>query len=251
MARGPAPGLAAALVLCLPVAGAHAQETAPAEAPPRVLLIAAEKANLSSPMSGRVARVAVDAGDRFHKGAVLVEFDCALRELELRKANARLEIAEATLRSNQRLKELQSVGDLELAVSRGERDAAEAEARRVSLEIQYCSLRAPWDGNVVARHVNPLENIALGAPLLEVNSQAAPLAQMLVPSRWLAWLEVGTAFEIEIIETGARYPARVSRRGAQVDAVSQTVEVFGTVEGDPARLLPGMSGSAHFAIPRS
>jgi multidrug efflux pump subunit AcrA (membrane-fusion protein) len=182
---------------------------------------------------------------------VLVEFDCALRELELRKASARLEVAEATLRSNLRLKELQSVGELELAVSRGERDAAEAEAKRVGLEIQYCSLRAPWDGNVVARHVNPLENIALGAPLLEVNSQSAPLAQMLVPSRWLAWLEVGTAFEVEILETGARYPARISRLGAQVDAVSQTVEVFGAVEGEAAHLLPGMSGSAHFTVPAS
>ncbi|MFM7784366.1 MAG: HlyD family efflux transporter periplasmic adaptor subunit [Gammaproteobacteria bacterium] len=121
--------------------------------------------------------------------------------------------------------------------------------RAAWLEVDYCRLEAPWDGAVVARHVNALESVSPGQPLLEIHSAAVPRLQLFVPSGWLAWLAVGARFEVEILETGRRYPAVLKRLGTQVDAVSQTVELFGEFDGETEGLLPGMTGTALMAPP--
>lgn len=40
---------------------------------------------------------------------------------------------------------------------------------------------------------------------------------MVVPSRWLAWLRPGHAFQAAIDETAKIYPARLARIGARID----------------------------------
>ncbi len=68
-----------------------------------------------------------------------------------------------------------------------------------------------------------------------------------VPSNWLAWLKPGAPFAIQIDETGQAYAGRVVRMNGRVDTVSQSIEIEGEVVGNPAQLLPGMSGVARFA----
>jgi membrane fusion protein, multidrug efflux system len=219
---------------------AHAVEPPPVQA----LLLAKDEATLSSRMAGQISELQLKAGDSFVRGQVLLRFDCALGEQEAKKARAQLDIARATLASNLKLKALESISDLEVAIARAEQDKAEAEVARSAIQMRYCDLAAPWDGRVVERHGNPLENVAVGQPLLTIIATGTPSIQMFVPSAALAWLTVGVEFELEVRETGQRYRARLARVGARVDAVSQTVELYGEFLGQHPELLPGMSGSA-------
>lgn len=243
------PAVLAVAALLMPPLAPAGESPAAADAPPRALLVPDEEAKFASPLGGRVLRVLVRPGERFRKGDLLIEFDCARQQFELTRTRARLEAADATLRSNLRLLELQSIGELELALSRSQRAEVEAGMHAAELELRYCRLEAPWDGAVVARHVNPLESVAAGQPLLEINSVATPRMQLIVPSGWLAWLRAGARFEVEILETGRRYPALVKRLGTEVDAVSQTVELFAEFDGEAEGLLPGMTGTALLAPP--
>jgi multidrug efflux pump subunit AcrA (membrane-fusion protein) len=52
---------------------------------------------------------------------------------------------------------------------------------------------------------------------------------------------------VDLGETGKRYPAKVKAINAQVDAVSQSIELEGVVVGPAKGLLAGMSGTALFA----
>jgi len=72
---------------------------------------------------------------------------------------------------------------------------------------------------------------------------------MIVPSRWLDRLRVGSRFEVQVDETGRRYPTVVARISGRVDAVSQSIKIYARVVGDVADLLPGMSGRALIAQP--
>ena len=214
--------------------------------PVQALLQPSAEATLSSRLAGQVQRVSVKPGDSFAAGQALVEFDCALLEQQLRKARAELDIAAATLASNRKLKDLDSISDLEVQIARAQSDKAQAELEAAQAQRSYCKLAAPFAGRVVARHCNAPENVTVGEPLLDIVALGTPVIQMFVPSVWLAWLAPGLGFDVEVRETGTRYPARIVRMGARVDAVSQTVEVFGKFSGDAQALLPGMSGSAIF-----
>jgi membrane fusion protein, multidrug efflux system len=68
--------------------------------------------------------------------------------------------------------------------------------------------------------------------------------ELLVPSRWLAWLRPGGGFTVRLDETGREHPVGVKRLGVRIDPVSQTVKLFGRIEGQERDLLPGMAGIA-------
>ena len=51
---------------------------------------------------------------------------------------------------------------------------------------------------------------------------------------------------MSIDETGKTYSAKVTALNARVDAVAQTVELEGRIDGKPAELLAGMTGTARF-----
>jgi multidrug efflux pump subunit AcrA (membrane-fusion protein) len=64
----------------------------------------------------------------------------------------------------------------------------------------------------------------------------------------LRTLQIGSEFSIDVMETGKRYAAKVSAINARVDAVAQTLEIEGRLQDNPPELLPGMTGTATFAV---
>ncbi|MBI3898152.1 MAG: HlyD family secretion protein [Gammaproteobacteria bacterium] len=63
-----------------------------------------------------------------------------------------------------------------------------------------------------------------------------------LPSKWLAWLKVGSRFNVNVDKLGRGYRARVVRLGARIDPVSQSISLVAQVNGENPELLPGMSG---------
>jgi hypothetical protein len=71
--------------------------------------------------------------------------------------------------------------------------------------------------------------------------------KMLVPSLWLSWLGPGDRFDIHVDETGEVLAGRVTRLGALVDAVGQSIPVFAKLDTRSDKLIAGMSGTVRFA----
>jgi len=88
-----------------------------------------------------------------------------------------------------------------------------------------------------------------GQPVLDILDDSTLEVEFIVSSRWLAWLKPGQGFTIQIDETGKSYPAKVTRLGAKVDAVSQSVKVIGEITGGFPELMAGMSGKVLLAPP--
>ena len=73
--------------------------------------------------------------------------------------------------------------------------------------------------------------------------------EMIVPSNWLRWLKLGINSLMAIDETGENHHIEISRIGASVDPVSQTVRIFAHfIDGTP-NILAGMSGTVLFNLP--
>jgi RND family efflux transporter MFP subunit len=224
-------------------------EKAPAEPEIAALILAGEEGTLSSQMAGRISSIKVGLGDGFKKGAALIEFDCSEQRAQLQAADAEYRGARETHLARLRLQALGAAGELDvtLAAAGAERARGQVDFRRA--QMAYCRVRAPFNGNVARLRVKASESVPAGQPLIDLVNTTVLKAQIFVPAAWTAWLRPGARLTIHVKEIGQSFEARVARLNSRIDGVSQQLEVEARVEKGEGSLLPGMVGTAVFALP--
>jgi RND family efflux transporter MFP subunit len=208
----------------------------------RAQLMPRRYTTIAAEIGAKVSAIPVVEGGAFRAGQVLVQFDCALQRTQQEKAEAELEGAEMTLKSNLRLEQLNSVGQLELDLSKSAANKAKAELHASKAVMAKCQVAAPFAGRVAEQKVREQQYVQPGQALLDILDDSVLELEFLVPSVWLRWLKVGGTFEVQIDETRKTYPAKFTRIGARVDPVSQSVKVAAAIHGKFPELMAGMSG---------
>lgn len=242
--------LFSALVMTLTVSFGCAQafaQTAPATTgkSTRVVVQSLMQATLSAEITARIVQLPGREGDSFKKGDTLVAFDCAIFEAQRDKVEAELKGAQAKLENDRELERSRSIGALEVVLSEVAVQRAKAEMRMAQINTDRCVIKAPWPGRVLQRKAQELEVAKLNQEVLSIVSTDTMEVMAVVPGQWVRSLKPGQNFEVRIDETGSRHNAEIVAIGSQVDAVSQTINVRARIARD-AKLLPGMTGSAHF-----
>lgn len=212
----------------------------------RGVVKAGAEATISSEISGRITALPFQEGQAFSKGEELVDFDCAFYQAKAQAARAGLIAKQKEYQNNRQLEKLDAAGELEVAVSKAEVDKAGAELAVARLRMNHCRVEAPYDGRVVDLSVNVHESVGADQELIHIVDSSAPTIELIVPSTWLTWLKRGATFTFRVDEIRAVRKAVVTRLGAVVDPVSNTVKVYGKFNGDRSGVLPGMSGTARF-----
>lgn len=193
-------GLALAGLLALAACGE--QEAAPAASPALSVSVATpvlrdlprripasgsvaawEDVVLGVEVSGqRVASVDVEVGDVVREGQPLLQLDTRSLAMQLRQAEAALAQAEANLqvasanaRRGERLKREQLVAASEAEqliagelTAKAQRDTARAQVENARLQLGFATLRAPHDGVISSRSVQPGQVVAAGTELLRM-----------------------------------------------------------------------------------
>lgn len=208
----------------------------------RAQLMPRRYTTIAAEIGAKVSSIPVPEGGAFRAGQVLVSFDCSLQKAQLDKAQAELEGAEQTLKSNLRLEQLNAVGQLELDLSKSAANKAKAEVGGNKAVLAKCQVPAPFAGRVAEQKVREQQYVQPGQALLDILDDSVLELEFLVPSVWLRWLKVGGGFEVQIDETRKNYPAKFTRIGARVDPVSQSVKVAAAINGKFPELIAGMSG---------
>jgi len=245
--------VAAAMAMANPSALPAVAADAPATVPPteqaRALIKPRAQAVLSSEIAGRIVWLPLREGEAFRKGDKLVEFDCAWFAASRDAARASLEHARSKVASLESLASLRSTGTLEVTQARADQDKARAELRVAELAVERCVITAPFNGRVVELKAHAFESVAQSAPLLAVLDDTDLEVSLVIPGPWLIWLKPGQTFSLALDETTHGHDGRITRLGAQVDPVSQTVTVYGTLKDADRDVIPGMSGTARFVRP--
>lgn len=208
----------------------------------RAQLIPRRYTTISAEIGARINRIHVPEGGAFRAGQPLVSFDCSLQAAQLRKSQAELAGAEKTFAANRRLKELNSVGSIEVETSQAAARRAAADVDMSRTLLSKCRIAAPFSGRIAEQRVREQQFAQPGQPLLEIIDDSSLELDFLAPSRWLPGLKPGARFTVRIDETGRTYPAAVVRTGARIDPVSQSIKVKGVIVGRFPELLAGMSG---------
>ena len=234
-----------------------------------------EQALLHAMVTGYVSRVRVDIGDRVARGAALVELDMPEMKPALGRAKADIVGAEAALRESQaraerdritfeRLSSLQASEPLavtqqdvdmaegNLQVSRAEVESAKAEilvaqAKLEELEARmaYAVIRAPFDGVVVQRFIDPGALVVSGAdgggPVLEVVREDRLRLVLAVPEPIVLQTRVGVSAEITVdVLPGRIFSGTVTRYAGPLTQDTRTMRTEIDMDGHGGLLRPGM-----------
>jgi RND family efflux transporter MFP subunit len=214
---------------------------------------------LSAQASGRVTALPADVDQHVAAGAVLLRLTdeeqlatVAAARAQLRSAEAQLADAAARFQRASELVGRQLIArddfDRIRAVrdsASAARDAAAAQLTQAEQLLGYTTVRAPYDGIIAARHVEPGETVAPGQPLFNVYAPGQLRVEVQVPQVAAQSLRGKPAVVVlpdgREVQAGAVmvYPA------ADPAAHSTTVRVqLPGMEGPPR---PGQSARVRFA----
>jgi len=213
----------------------------------RAQLTPRDATTLAAELPAVIEKLTVRDGERFKKGLLLVQFDCAIQQAQLQKARATAKGAAKTYDVNSRLAQLESVSTLEVEVAAAKLGEAKADVALMLATLEKCKIHAPFSGRVVELKAHQHQHLKVGEPIMEILNDSALELKLIVPSLWLRWLKPGQAFKVHIEELDRDFPAEIITLGASIDPVSQTVPVIGRISGQHPELLAGMSGKALFA----
>ncbi len=227
------------IVLMLSYANAEVRES-------RALVVASQEAILSSELAARIENIAVKEMQRFKEGDLLIQFDCSLYEAQKDVVSANANSALIKLKSDEQMLQMRSIGKYELELSISEYEKAKSELRIAELNVERCQIKAPFDGAVEEVVVNTFETIQPQVELMKIIQTDILELEMVVSSEWISWLKIGHPIKVYIDEIQKEFNATISGIGANVDAVSQTIQLKGTITDTSPALLPGMSGRVVF-----
>lgn len=197
---------------------------------------------LSAELPAKVISVQPQEGGVFKTGQVLIVFDCAMQQNQLDRTKAIIMATAITLEANQEMIKHAAIGKVELRLSQAEVLKAEAEAKAAELIVSKCKVVAPFNGRVAEQKVREEQFVQTGQALLEIIDDSVLELEFIAPSSWLVFLRDKGVVRVRVDETGKTYNARVTRLGARLDPVSQSIKVVAMIEGRQKELMAGMSG---------
>lgn len=233
-------------------------------------LRAVAKADVAAQEAGAVAEVLVDEGAAVQAGAPLAVLDARRLQAQVAEAKARVTAAESLLK--QREAELfraetdltmkaklgptkaisksdlldaeknLTVAKSQLQAAKDGIDEARSRLELLAVQLEDLTVKAPFGGTVVARHVEPGEWLAAGATVASLVTVDPVEAWLRVPSRFLDGAANDTnTFRVRQSATGDLFAPNKVTRIPEVDGRSQLFMVVATIPNSARKLTPGES----------
>jgi len=217
------------------------------EALPTVVAIegnieAKNRASLSTRMMARVTAIPVEVGHRVRAGQTLIRLGTEDISANRAKAEAAVMAARAgrdeaarhaarmdTLLALDAVPQVHRDGAV-LGLTQAESQLAMAEASLVEVENanSYATIRAPFDGAVVARHINVGDLAAPGMPLIVIDADGPREVVIAVPANVARHVNAGSLLTVSGSD-GTTTAAEVSAVASGADPWTRTVQVRATV----------------------
>ncbi|GAA5481177.1 efflux RND transporter periplasmic adaptor subunit [Haloferula sargassicola] len=240
-------------------------------------LRAVRRSEVAARESAAVSALEVDEGDLVKEGQVIARLDPRRMEAQLQEAEATLTAARAELAQREAENEravrdeemmrglwderavaereyLDSVREMKVADARANaaHEAIEAAQKRLELlQVRQGDLdvKAPFDGQVVARHAELGEWLAEGTPVVTMISTGEVEAWLQLPERYVGLLREASPESVEIHIAGRPGSIRADRMSLvpDVDGRSRRFVLIAHIPDTEGALTPG--ASVHASVP--
>lgn len=240
-------------------------------------LRAMERAEVAAQESGAVLEVKVDVGDLVKKGDTIAVLDDRRLNVSILEAKANLTASEAMIAErsaeferagrdlemkeklfSQRAvaerelldaKESTEVKQARLNASKDQFEAMQSALELLNVRLTDVTIKAPFDGRIVNRHVDPGEWIAPGNPVVTLISDGNFEAWMSVPERFIGQV-TSPENTLFITADGSGETAEIIslRQVADIDPVTRLFPVVAILDDKNGTLAPGLSVHAELPV---
>lgn len=200
-------------------------------------LRAVQSAKLFNQEEGRVKQVQVREGDVVNKDDVLVRLDDGLVRAQYNKASASLRQAKQDLDRIKPLMNKKLISEETLGRTRTAYQVALAEQNVLRTRLDYTVIKAPFDGTIAERKIEPGDVAPKHTHLLTIVDPSRLISDVTVSELELPYIKVGSIAHVSIDALGKqRYSGKVIRIHPTVDPATR----LGRIE---VALVPVPSGA--------
>jgi membrane fusion protein, multidrug efflux system len=207
-------------------------------------------------IAGYLKQINVDKGDRVRKGQMLAVLESPELDHQVANARATFELARVTDQRNQALVRFGVVAQQQADNARAQMKEAEAALAQLIAMQGYEAIRAPFDGIVTARYVDP------GALIPQTTSQSGtptPIVSMAtnsalriysdVPQSTAPFIRDGDPAAVTVIEYPRRvFTGTVTRHSSALASQTRTMLVEVDLPNKDLALYPGMYTTVKFQV---
>lgn len=217
---------------------------------------------VQSRIAAEINSVAVREGERVQKGQILArlatqDLDARVKQAEANLASATVEatLARALVDRNRQLYEKKYFSELDFQKSVGEAEAREenVRAQKALVDISRkalsdASVRAPMDGIVAKRYVEPGSSVGMDGKLFDIVDLSEMELAAPVPATDIAQVKVGQAVKFTVSGfADKKFEGKVVRINPVADSGTRAISVYVRVSNGGLNLKGGMYARGEIA----
>jgi membrane fusion protein, multidrug efflux system len=211
---------------------------------------AVQGVTLSAEIAGTVNRIAFESGAEVKAGDVLVELDTSVEQAQLRSAKATADLAHLNLQRSKELREKNTNSQADLDSSNAEAKQADAQVENIEATIAKKNIKAPFTGRVGIRQVNLGQFLAVGTPIVSIQSLDPIFVNLYLPQQNLGDLANGLKAMVDTdVYPGRHFEGTVTAINPDLDTATRSVKLQLTLANSDGLLRPGMFGTVAIELP--
>jgi len=207
---------------------------------------------LYAKVTGYLKSITKDRGDRVKAGELIALLEIPEMIPEIAHAKASFAIEDSTCRRLEAIRkaEKSAVTDQDLDLARAKRDMAQATLQRLETLKGYTEIRAPFDGSVNERFVDPGAFLQQGKILSIIDiSKVRVLVD--VPEAEVRFAQPGTPAAVRFDALpGKPLKAAISRTAGTLDPVLRTMRIELDLPNPESAFYPGMFARVELGVER-
>jgi multidrug efflux system membrane fusion protein len=208
-------------------------------APARVVEIKAET-------NGRIESLGAARGQQVPRGTVMLRLDLRDRQARLQEAEASVAQHQTAYEGQLELKAQGYVSETQIAETLAKLEAAKAELTRARLDLDYMTIRAPFDGVILERMVEQGDFVRAGDPVLTFVDNTKLIVTASIAEQDAGYVSVGSSALAKLV-TGEEARGRIRYLAPVAEESTRTFTVELELQNADGRLPAGVT--AEMEIP--
>lgn len=208
---------------------------------------AIRKVDVKAETYGRVIELKVEKGDRVEKGDVLARLSPEERPARLAEAKALREQRKIEYEASDRLSKKGYRAETQLAAAKAALEAAEAAVTRARVALRNTTIRAPFDGLVVARGAEIGDFIDKGDPVARIIDLDPVLAVAQIGERDRGRVTVGAPARVTLIG-GREVWGKIRFVTAEAEPTTRTFRIEVELPNPAAQIPDGITAEIRLPL---